>query len=163
MHKHRAPILCMSLGCEDGFVVTGSRDRDACVWNTNNAPTTACAFNLSGHDAAVTCVHATRQGPGGDLAGSGEGGLIVTGSDDKTVRVWSASTGTCLKIVCEHQGPLSSVILQGGRIVTACFDGKVRVIDVLTVLLPPCPGWDRRVCGVMQLGLHDVDCCCFAD
>lgn len=43
----------------------GSRDRDARVWNTNNAPTTACMLTLTGHDEAVTCVHAAHLGPMG--------------------------------------------------------------------------------------------------
>lgn len=53
----------------------GSRDRDARVWNTNNAPTTACLLTLTGHDEAVTCVHAAHLGPMG--TGPGQMGWVL--------------------------------------------------------------------------------------
>jgi len=86
----------------------------------------------------ITCVHASKHGlREGHPSHSGhsaqnDGGVVVSGSDDKTVRVWNAASGNVLKIVGEHGGPLSCVLMQPGRIISACFDGKVRFIDILT-------------------------------
>ena len=53
MTKHRAPILCICLGFDNGYVITGGRDRDACLWNIACGPTAALKMTLVGHDAAV--------------------------------------------------------------------------------------------------------------
>ena len=65
-----------------GRVISGGRDRDLRVWDTE-APadaSVASTLTLTGHDGAVTCIAA-------------EGNVIVSGSDDKSVRVWSSLTG----------------------------------------------------------------------
>ena len=93
---------------------------------------------LSAPPVQITCVHASEKGlREGHPSHSGhsaqnDGGVVVTGSDDKTVRVWNAASGNVLKVVGEHGGPVSCVLLQPGRIISACFDGKVRFIDILT-------------------------------
>jgi hypothetical protein len=75
---------------------------------------------LSGHGDAV------------DFAAySPDGTRIVTGSDDKTARIWDALTGTQLAMLSGHGDAVGSAAYSpdGARIVTASFDKTARIWD----------------------------------
>jgi WD40 repeat protein len=63
-----------------------------------------------------------------------DGRRAVTGSDDKTVRVWDLDTGACLRTLQGHTGSVWSVALHadGRRAVTGSDDKTVRVWDLDT-------------------------------
>ncbi|KAL3083047.1 hypothetical protein niasHS_010849 [Heterodera schachtii] len=80
-------------------------------------PTAVC--QLRGHDEhVITCLKL-------------RGDLIVTGSDDCTLRVWSAATGTCVHVLNGHIGGVWALQLsQDGKIaVSGSTDRTVRVWD----------------------------------
>jgi WD40 repeat protein len=58
----------------------------------------------------------------------------VSGSDDKSVRVWDASTGVELKELKGHTHDVKSVAFSsdGTRIVSGSYDNSVRVWDAST-------------------------------
>jgi WD40 repeat protein len=58
----------------------------------------------------------------------------VSGSDDKTVRVWDASTGAELNVLRGHTDSVNSVAISrdGMRIVSGSDDKTVRVWDAST-------------------------------
>jgi WD40 repeat protein len=58
-----------------------------------------------------------------------DGRRLVTGSDDKTVRVWDLDTGACLRTLKGHLDSVRSVALHadGLRVVTGSWDKTVRV------------------------------------
>jgi len=62
------------------------------------------------------------------------GSRIVTGSFDKTARVWDARTGKVLLRLTGHAGPIRSVAVtpDGTRIVTGSVDSTARVWDART-------------------------------
>jgi WD40 repeat protein len=63
-----------------------------------------------------------------------DGSRIVTGSDDKTARIWDAATGRELAQLKGHVGPVSSVAVtpNGSRIVTGSDDKTARVWDMVS-------------------------------
>jgi WD40 repeat protein len=65
------------------------------------------------------------------VAYSPDGAHIVSGSDDKTVRVWDAQTGKLLAVLEGHSGSLNSVAFSpdGAHIVSGSYDKTVRVWD----------------------------------
>ena len=65
---------------------------------------------------------------------SSDGTRIVSGSVDKSVRVWDASTGVELKELKGHTSVVNSVGFSsdGKRIVSGSYDSSVRVWDALT-------------------------------
>ena len=77
---------------------------------------------LKGHTDSVNSV-----------AFSSDGTWIVSGSDDKSVRVWDASTGVELKELKGHTRSVNSVAFSsdGTRIVSGSSDNSVRVWDAL--------------------------------
>ena len=56
---------------------------------------------------------------------------IVTGSDDKTVRIWDAQIGQELAVLRGHRGGVNSVVFSsdGDRIVSGADDNTVRIWD----------------------------------
>ncbi len=66
------------------------------------------------------------------MAYSRDGKRLITGSLDKTARVWDASTGDLLLTLGGHRLEVTSVALSGNRAVTGEADGTVRVWDLAT-------------------------------
>lgn len=57
-----------------------------------------------------------------------EGGLVASGSQDRTVRVWEGSSGACLRILEGFREQVTSIaMLPGGRVAAAGHDGTIRV------------------------------------
>jgi WD40 repeat protein len=85
------------------------------------------------------------------VAVSPDGRRIVTGSEDKTARVWDARTGAELTILRGHGDAVTSVAISadGLRIVTGSEDRTAKVWDARTgAELSILKGHDRAVTGV---------------
>ena len=68
------------------------------------------------------------------VAHSPDGTKIVSGSLDKTVRVWDAVTGTLINTLQGHSGGVTAVAYSpdGTKIVSGSGDKTVRVWDAVT-------------------------------
>jgi hypothetical protein len=86
-------------------------------WN----PLPACLRTLQGHSECVTSVSVTP-----------DGRRAVSGSDDKTLRVWDLESGQCLRTLAGHSGVVTSVSVtpDGRRAVSGSYDGTLRVWDL---------------------------------
>jgi len=75
---------------------------------------------LKGHDDhVITCLQFS-------------GTRIVSGSDDNTLKVWSAVTGKCLRTLVGHTGGVWSSQLQGNTIVSGSTDRTLKVWNAET-------------------------------
>ncbi|MGH9938119.1 MAG: WD40 repeat domain-containing protein [Blastocatellia bacterium] len=78
---------------------------------------------LKGHSDGVRCVAVTA-----------DGRRVVSGSDDKTVRVWEVESGRCLATLEGHTSAVLGVAVtaDGRRIVSGSDDKTVRVWETPT-------------------------------
>jgi WD40 repeat protein len=62
------------------------------------------------------------------------GRRVVTGSLDRTARIWDASTGQALTPALKHDSPVTQICFSpdGQRISTACWNRTVRLWDATT-------------------------------
>eukprot|EP00928_Gymnodinium_smaydae_P061718 TRINITY_DN45741_c0_g1_i1.p1 TRINITY_DN45741_c0_g1~~TRINITY_DN45741_c0_g1_i1.p1 ORF type:complete len:946 (-),score=237.93 TRINITY_DN45741_c0_g1_i1:335-3172(-) len=98
---------------------TCSLDRSIKVWGISGRGTSS-HFTLNGHQKGVNCV---------EYAPTGEKPYLISGSDDKTVKIWDYQTQKCIQTLEGHTNNVSAalfhptlpIILTGGE------DGSVRV------------------------------------
>eukprot|EP00741_Cyanophora_paradoxa_P013226 tig00000178_g12775.t1 len=111
-------------GAQDGRqIVSGSWDKSVRVWD---AETGAELLQLQGHMDVITSVAVSAAGAGAlaraivnsvktGSKGCRDGRRIVSGSWDKSVRVWDAETGAELLQLQGHVGSVTSVAVSAVR------------------------------------------------
>ena len=80
-------------------------------------------MELRGHEGAVNCVHASKDGT-----------RLVSGGDDQTVRVWDVKTGKLVSTMSGHDDRVLSVCFSpdGKKIASGARDKTVRIWDAAT-------------------------------
>ncbi len=86
-------------------------------------PLPACIAVLEGHRGIVTCV-----------ALSADGRRILSGSRDKTLRLWEPQSGKCLKVLKGHTSYVTSVslCLQNHMAISGSWDKSLRIWNLET-------------------------------
>lgn len=92
---HSGAITALSCSKDKRFLLTGSEDNTAKLWNAHNYD---LLTTLNGHTDRVSSV-----------ALSVDGNYAVTGSRDKTVCVWNTNTGTIQKQFLGHRRGVNAV------------------------------------------------------
>ncbi|CDF38963.1 WD40-repeat containing protein [Chondrus crispus] len=112
---------CATLCERKENVVVGYEDGTLRLWSTSERKVLRI---FRGHKSGVTCV-----------AMSGDGRRVVSGSGDKSVRVWDVETGAQVgEALVGHTESVCSVAMSGDgrRVVSGSHDMSVRVWDVET-------------------------------
>ncbi|XP_057667644.1 F-box/WD repeat-containing protein 7 [Diorhabda carinulata] len=88
--------------------------------NWRSSPLNRMPKVLKGHDDhVITCLQFC-------------GNRIVSGSDDNTLKVWSATTGKCLRTLVGHTGGVWSSQMSGSTIISGSTDRTLKVWDADT-------------------------------
>lgn len=67
------------------------------------------------------------------LSVSRDGRFIASSSYDKTVKIWNAQTGSCMKTISvQNTSVMSTFNADGSRIVIACSDGLINIWNTVT-------------------------------
>ncbi|CAL8340664.1 unnamed protein product [Gadus morhua 'NCC'] len=113
----------------DNMVISGSRDTTVKVWHV---PTATEQRNLGGHSGGVTCLSAPPPEYCGKLARtlslSEKERFILSGSADCCVKIWSLSTGQCVKSIYTFNAVTALCFVPEGHgyIISGSDGGKVQ-------------------------------------
>ncbi|MCJ8728978.1 hypothetical protein PDJAM_G00009480 [Pangasius djambal] len=130
---HSDIITCVA--AVDNLVISGSRDTTVKVWHV---PTATEQRNLGGHSGGVTCLNTPPAEYCRKLASalhlSEKERLIISGSTDCCIRIWTLSSGQCVKSIYTFNAVTSLCFIAEweGYIVTGSDAGKLQVWDWLS-------------------------------
>jgi WD40 repeat protein len=149
--NHSARVWCLAHFCDDLFV-SGSDDASMIVWNTSTLSmhsklesqpftlsdslleknlliyilkTTVLVWNLE-----KNCLEAEFQHSKKVRCVAFDAGLIVSGSSDETVRVWSLCSRTQVALLNVPEATVYGVAIRQNTVASGSLDGTIRVWDV---------------------------------
>jgi len=130
---------------DDGLIfVTCSNDQTSRIWDTSSGET---KMELRGHEHVVECAvfapvaayGAIRELSGIQMAAKDERArapnqFVATGSRDKTIRLWDATSGQCLRTLHGHDNWIRALVFHpnGKFLLSASDDKSVKVWDLAT-------------------------------
>ncbi|KAF7363055.1 WD40 repeat-like protein [Mycena venus] len=156
---HSSYVMSVAFSQDGDQIVSGSADRTLCVWNVHLE--VGVVGRMEGYTPRIQSVGAGTQilSPSGRITGvlppfeghtntvrcvafSADGERIVSGSPDKTVRVWDSRTGALLVGPIQHDDKLMSVAFSpdGERIVSGGNDIMVWNSQTGTLMAGPFRG-----------------------
>eukprot|EP00058_Branchiostoma_floridae_P011084 XP_002596572.1 hypothetical protein BRAFLDRAFT_128562 [Branchiostoma floridae] len=135
LRGHGGPVTCCAFSGDSRSVVTGSRDKTLRLWDIKSGPDPQPTRVISEcHQDWIT-----------SCAWSETGDYVVTASNDFTLKLWDMTSGKEKVKFVGHTSAINSVATSHGCVVSACYDGTVKVWshkgDEITTLY----GHDLRV------------------
>jgi WD40 repeat protein len=114
LEGHSAPVTCL-VQIPNTIVISGSEDKNIFIWDDFK-----CSKVLRGHTEAVKCFLYLPQYC-----------YLLSGSSDKTIRIWNAATKVCDRMLEGHKQPVNYIMaLRNGNLISASGDTTMRVWEV---------------------------------
>ncbi len=117
---HESEVIALDVSADGRWLVTGSTDDTARLWNLDAAGTLV-PRTLGGHDGTVTAVAFTPDGT-----------HIATAGEDGTIGLWDATSAAPVKRIAVSSQPLRSAAFgaDGRSLLTGGDDGVARLVDL---------------------------------
>jgi small GTP-binding protein len=111
-----ALVRTLEFSTEGNTAVYGTRSGDICQIDIERPATVTQRF--AGHQGAIFFLDIHKSKP-----------LLLSASDDRTVRVWDLRTGNCIKSFPESSGPVTAIRFAGDAIVSCVKGEAIHVWD----------------------------------
>jgi WD40 repeat protein len=114
-HRRQVRTLCWA----GNFLVSGAESNDIKVWDMASSDF-KCVRTMTGHTDMVLCLVVSPYGQ------------LLSGSVDKSIKVWDVKTWTCERTLTDHTGSIFDLKTYGTKVVSGSFDHTIRVWNALT-------------------------------
>ncbi|KAF9584842.1 hypothetical protein BGW38_004958 [Lunasporangiospora selenospora] len=111
---HTDGVMCLQF--DDSFLITGSYDNTAKVWNIE---TGECLRTLVGH---VLCVRALHF----------DDAKLITGSMDRTLKIWNYHTGQCIRTLQGHTDGIVTLDFDSRILASGSADATIKIWNFAT-------------------------------
>ncbi|KAL8858607.1 MAG: hypothetical protein Q9178_004901 [Gyalolechia marmorata] len=117
---HGYEVLDLAISGDNARFASVGGDKQVFLWDVATARTVR---RWAGHFGRVNCV---------GMGGEEEGGVVVSGSYDATVRIWDCKSQSTkpIQVLEDSKDSVSSLDVLGHEIVTGSVDGKMRLYDL---------------------------------
>ena len=113
---HKGGINCMEISEDRSLLITGGEDATIRLWATMSSPI-ECLSILYGHTSYITCCGIFNC-------------HIISGSADKSIRLWSIDSSDCIAILKGHQAVINHLVFHERFIFSVSLDKTCRVWDI---------------------------------
>lgn len=134
LRGHEGPVNAVC--SEGGKLVSASGDGKLILWDMKSGERLR---TLEGHVRGLACIEFKVSRRLSlyrfiNINCSKQDGLIISGSNDCKIKVWSAATGECLRTLTGHTALVRALAFDpsNGRLASASYDKSVRLWDIGT-------------------------------
>ncbi|KAG0346642.1 hypothetical protein BG004_001184 [Podila humilis] len=111
---HTDGVMCLQF--DDSFLITGSYDNTARVWNIE---TGELLRTLSGHALCVRALHF-------------DDAKLITGSMDRTLKIWNYHTGQCIRTLQGHTDGIVTLDFDSRILASGSADSTIKIWNFAT-------------------------------
>lgn len=133
LRGHEGPVNAVC--SEGGKLVSASGDGKLILWDIQTGERLR---TLEGHDRGLACIEFRVRlllwSTWNFINSLSQSGLIISGSNDCKIKIWSAETGECLRTLTGHGALVRALAFDpaNGRLASASYDKSIRLWDVST-------------------------------
>ncbi len=131
---HDGAVYSARFSPQGNLIATGGYDKMAMIWNPDEVQPVDIRHRLEGApDLKPNYLRLTgHDGPVRSVAFSPNGSLVLSGSEENTLRLWDATTGEPLKTLRGHGNAIRSAVFSpdGRWVLSGSQDERVRLWDI---------------------------------
>jgi len=130
---------------DDHQWVTAGHDRSVRIWDGKSGKLVRTLNQHTGAIHAMAACPVVTNRP-----------IVATAAEDRSIRFWQPTIGRMMRYIRLESAPLDIAWLDGSRLVAACTDGQLRLVDAdrveLLQAIPAIDGWAYAVARHPQDG-----------
>ena len=126
LRSHTSYILSLAYNASTRELVSGSADFSIKIWSIDKAD--SCKKTLLGHTKWVLCLVLV---PEDDESSTQYGDILISGSEDRTIKMWNLNTGSCINTLRSHNHYVDALVFipVTRELVSGSWDRTIKVWD----------------------------------